>query len=35
MIRLHDLLEKWMKTCDTLEKVKEEIVIEQVLETMP
>ena len=35
VICLHDLLEKWMKTCDTLEKVKEKIVIEQVLKTMP
>ena len=34
-IRLLNLLGKWMKTCDTLEKVKEKIVIEQVLETTP
>ena len=35
VICLHDLLEKRMKTCDTLEKVKEKIVIGQVLKTMP
>ena len=33
--RLQDLLEKWMADCTTVEVVKEKIVVEQLVDSMP
>ena len=34
-VRLDDLLSKWLKTCETVEEIKDQLVKEQLLKTLP
>ena len=34
-VRLSDLMDKWMQGCDNMEAVKDKLVMEQLIETLP
>ena len=34
-VRLSDLMDKWMQGCDNVEAVKDNLVMEQLIETLP
>ena len=34
-VRLSDLMDKWMQGCDNVEAVKDKLVMEQLIETLP